>query len=175
MMITGEQDYCHRVPRRPRQEDKLVRTKEFNHHNLLLILITADSTSSSSQSSVVRVTLTDWSWSVSDKCQVKLQHLSSEILSEKHFLVTNSEQLKIDKNFFTASGRLVNCVWRYIWEHLSLRFRSFNFMNPTIWLIKYFFVIYGPAQPVLTALFVLIKSLILSPHYPGRLGPPGDN
>ena len=110
-------------------------------------------------------------WSVVTNTKSSSNIYPQKFCQKKHFLVTNSEQLKIDKNFSTASGRLVNCVWRYIWEHLTLRFRSFNFMNPTIWLIKYFFVIYGAAQPGLTALFVIIKSLILSAHY----GRPGDN
>ena len=104
MITTGEPAYCHTGPHRSTQEDKLAGTKEFNHQNLLLILITARLLHHQPVQSSVVLTLTDWTCSVSDKCQVKLQHLSSEILSEKHFLVTNSEQLKIDKNFFTASG-----------------------------------------------------------------------
>ena len=103
MITTGEPAYCHTGPHRSTQEDKLAGTKEFNHHNLLLILITARLLLSPVWS-CDSPTLTDWTCSASDKCQVKLQHLSSEILSEKHFLLTNSEQLKIDKNFFTASG-----------------------------------------------------------------------
>ena len=59
-----------------------------------------------------------WSWSAPDKCQVKLKHLSSGTLSEKHS-VTNSQQLNKGKRKFKTSG-FPNCIWRYIWDHLKV-------------------------------------------------------
>ena len=98
-MIRTEPDYCHAVPHR-----SPAGTKEFNHQNLVLILITGEL--QTVLCCLDSRTLTDWSWSVSDKCQVKLQHLSSEILSEKTLF--GNEQRTV-KNFSPASG----LVWSF--------------------------------------------------------------